>query len=150
MELLIVAIVALAYLLHRRSAAGASLPYQQPQQTTTNGLDNVTEAIARYEGFYIPGSVAQRTNNPGNVGTYGGQVASYADSGDGWTALQDWVTSHAAANPSWNFYDLTSYYLTGSTTGNPGPGQDPNAYAQYIADYLGVSPTTTVSSTLGS
>lgn len=27
----------------------------------------LTEAIARMEGFYVPGSRAQRSNNPGNI-----------------------------------------------------------------------------------
>lgn len=114
-----------------------------------DGLDNVSEGIAQYEGFYLPGSLAARTMNPGNIGTFGGNVASYPDVGDGWDALKAWISSHTASNPDWDFYDMMRYYLTGSTTGKAGPGQNPDAYAEYIADYLGVSPTDTVASVIG-
>lgn len=119
-------------------------------QTSTNGLDNITQAIAQYEGFNKPGSVAQRTNNPGNVGTFGGNVASYSNVGDGWSALQNWVTNKAAANPSMTFNQMMGLYLTGSVNGTPGPNQNPAGYAQYIADYVGVDPNTPVSTVLGS
>lgn len=143
MLLILAAAVALWYL-SKTGTKGASLPSQGAQQTTTNGLDNITEAIARYEGFYTPGSVAQRTNNPGNIGTYGGNQTSYADSGDGWTALQSWVTSHAATHPDWSIAQMMTDYLTGSPTGTPGPKQNPAAYAGYVADYIGTTPDTPV------
>lgn len=114
-----------------------------------NGLDNITEAIARMEGFYKNGSLAQRTNNPGDVGTFGSNVASYSDVGDGWDAVTAWVQTHITQHPDWDFYDMAHYYLTGSTTGKPGPKQNPDAYAEYVANYLGVDPTTPVSSVIG-
>jgi len=104
--------------------------------------------MAQFEGFFISGSVSQRNNNPGDIKA-GGTFASYADSGDGWDALNGWITGHAATNPDWDFYDMTDYYLRGSTTAPSVDAQgNSDAYAEYIAGQLGVSPTTPVSSVL--
>lgn len=148
MVLLVIIAAAIWFLLHQ--GKGQAAASTNGQQTSTNGLDNIAEAISRFEGFYTPGSVAQRSNNPGNVGTYGGHIASYSNVGDGWTTLQNWVTDHAASNPNMTFNQMMGLYLTGSVNGLPGPNQDPAGYAQYIADYVGVDPNTPVSAVLGS
>lgn len=112
-------------------------------------VSQFAQAVATYEGYYVPGSLAQRSNNPGNVGTFGGKVASYPDAQSGWDALTNWITGKASANPQWDFYDTMRYYLTGDTMGTPGPNQNPDAYAEYVANQLGVQPTDSVASTLG-
>lgn len=112
-----------------------------------DALDNIAEAMARFEGFYLPnGSVASRTNNPGNIGNYSGNTNTFADVGDGWDALYDWITSHASAHPDWSFSDLINYYVNGSTTDT---SQNAGPYAQYVADYVGVDPSTPVSQVIG-
>ncbi len=148
MILLVIIAAAIWFLLHQ--GKGQTAASTHGQQTSTNGLDNITEAMARMEGFYKQGSLAQRTNNPGNVGTFGGNVASYSDVGDGWTTLQNWVTNHAAANPNMTIRQMMGIYLTGSINGTPGPNQDPVGYANFIANYAGVDPNTPVSALLGS
>jgi hypothetical protein len=123
----------------------------QGGQTSTNGLDNVGQAIANFEGFGIPGSLATRTNNPGNVGTYGRKVANYSDVGDGWTALNNWITSHGAAHPDWSLQQFINQYLTGDPSGQTaGPGQDPQGYGNYVANYLGVDTSTPIGQILSS
>jgi hypothetical protein len=124
---------------------------QANPQSMAGQLDNLTQAIATLEGFGIPGARPTRDNNPGDVragpGMTGtdspGGIATFADAGDGWDALGGWLTSHAAAHPDWDFYDLAHYYATGSTTGTPAEGEaDPDTSAEYIADYMGVDPST--------
>lgn len=115
--------------------------------TSINGflkdsLDNLTEAGARVEGFYKQGSKAQRTNNPGMIG--GDSSKGFVDVGDGWDRFYSYDANLAAKHPDWNFYDFYRYYLTGDTMGTPGPGQNPDAYAEYVAGYVGADPTQSV------
>lgn len=146
MVLLVLVAAVIWFLLHNGAASQAT---SATGQTSTNALTTITQAMAKFEGYYIPGSVAQRTNNPGNVGTYGGNVASYSDVNQGWAALQNWVTNKVAANPGLTFKQMMDIYLTGSINGTPGPNQNPAGYAQYIADNVGVDPNTPVSQVLG-
>ena len=120
-----------------------------PGPSSGDAIGPITQAIAQMEGWFKPGSLAQRTNNPGNIGTFGGKVASYPDAGTGFESLQTWVQTHAAQHPEWDFYDMFHYYLTGDTLSNGGPNQHPDAYAEYVANSIGVDPTTPVSSVLG-
>jgi len=116
----------------------------------SDALDNITQAIAQWEGFFKSGSVSQRNNNPGDIETSSGSYVDYQDSGDGWDALYQWVSTHAASNPQWNFYDMMDYYQNGSTTAKPQQnGGDSDAYAEYVAGYLGVDPSSPVSQALG-
>jgi hypothetical protein len=141
--------------------AGNTGPSQAPDQrlnpgSTAGQLDNLAQAIATLEGFGIPGNRPTRDNNPGDVrsapgmtGTDSGGIATFADQGDGWDALGGWITSHTAAHPDWDFYDLTHFYATGTTTGTPAAGEaNPDDSANYIADYLGVDPSSPVSNVL--
>ncbi len=152
--LALVAVLALLALRSSQSAQGGIQPANQPfapppQPGAGGGLNAMEQAIAQYEGFNVPGSLAQRTHNPGDVGTFGGNVASYPNDTAGFGALGNWLQSKASANPGWDFYDMMTYYLTGDTMGTPAPGQNPNAYAEYVAGQLGVDPTTPVSQVLG-
>ncbi len=146
--LLIVAAAALVWLT-LNGAKPQGTQSQGATATTSGGLDSITQAIARMEVYFKSGSLAQRTNNPGDIGTYGGKVASYPDSTSGWSALNTWVRSHAAAHPNWDFYDIIRYYLTGDTMGTAGSNQNPDAYAEYVAQAAGVDPSTPVSSVIG-
>ena len=152
MDLIVLAIIAvLFWLFSKRPGQGGGVSQTSNNPNSQNGgqLDNVAEAIARQEGYYQKGSLPQRTNNPGDVGTFGAKVSSYSDAGDGWDALNDWITSHVNAHPDWDFYDMVRYYLTGDTMGKPGPNQNPDAYAENVAGYLGVDPSSQVSQYLG-
>jgi len=121
-----------------------------------NGLDNIGQAIFQFEGGQ-PNNLNVRNNNPGNLRSVPGMTgtndgyATFADIGDGWTALNNYITSHAAAHPGWDFYDFFQNYL-GQPVGSPVTSTDQgnsDAYAEYVASYLGVDPTTPVSQVLG-
>ena len=145
--LLILAAVFLAWLFFGGGSADTTTAVSGGEK---NALDDVTEAIARMEGFPVQNSLAQRTNNPGDIGSYGGRVASYSDVGDG-MGRSHYLgeKAHAAQHPDWDFYDMFHYYLTGDTLSPGGPGQNPDAYAEYVANYVGVDPATPVSSVIG-
>ena len=147
----IVIVVAILWLV---SSGGASQSSSYPQDGVTamsqnDPLTQMSKAIAQFEGYNVPGSLPNRTNNPGDIGTYGGKVGSYPDAASGFSALQNYISGHAANNPGWNFYDFFTYYLTGDPNGTPGPNQNPNAYADYVAGALGVPATTPISQVLG-
>jgi hypothetical protein len=161
MPLLIVLVAAAAWLFVKGShaatassnAAGGVMTSGQGYQSN---LDNIAQAIFQFEGGQ-PGNVNVRNNNPGNLrsgegmtGTASG-YATFGDIGDGWNALGDWISSHAANHPDWDFYDMFDYYLRGKTTGVPTVDAQGNSdqYAEYVSGYLGVDPSTTVSSLLG-
>lgn len=136
----------------------ASAP--QSDSTTTDNLDNILQGIFDFEGSG-PSSRASRNNNPGNIeagswarsmGSVGsdGRFAKFSDIGDGWAALATYVQQHASQHPDWNFYDFFNYYLHGSTTAPP-TDKEGNAdqYADYVAGYAGVDPTTSVADAIG-
>jgi hypothetical protein len=134
------------------SVTGADSP--SPLDYTTDALDNIGQAIFQYEGGN-PGNLNVRNNNPGNLKSGPGETgtadgfATFSDPGDGWNALNQWITSHTSANPGWDFYDTFDYYLRGSTSAPSVDSQgDSDAYAEYVAGFLGVDPTTPVSSVL--
>ncbi|HVW78783.1 MAG TPA: hypothetical protein VHB45_14315 [Alloacidobacterium sp.] len=108
-----------------------------------NNLDNIAQAIFTFEGGNKPSSVQYTNNNPGNIG---GINASFADIGDGWDALYNWIQSHAAEHPSWSISQFINYYVNGDINST---AQHADNYSSYVASYLGVSPNTTVASLLG-
>lgn len=97
-------------------------------------VQSVALAIANAEGFNVSGSVAQRNNNPGNIG---GAAASYATLGDGWQALYSQIASI--------FNNTSGFYNSGMTISQVGliyAGGDPN-WSKNVAAYLGVPESTT-------
>jgi hypothetical protein len=111
-------------------------------------LNDFAQAVYQFEGGRDTDSLNVRNNNPGNVksgpgqtGTSGG-YATFASFADGWSALQQLITKRAAQHPDWDFYDFFSSYAPASDN------NDPNAYAEYVANYAGADPAQTVSSFL--
>jgi hypothetical protein len=121
-------------------------------------IDDITEGWAQIEGFYKPGSVAQRYNNPGNVkGDYPGVVGHtpsgidiFGDVGDGWDAATSWVQSNEQQHPGWSFSQLFAKVL-GSLSGTPVNNDQGNsqAEAEYVASYLGVPADSSVTDYTG-
>lgn len=108
-------------------------------------LNDIAQAIYQFEGGFKADSLNVRNNNPGNLrsapgqtGTSGG-YATFSNFSDGWGALQGWITSNAQAHPDWDFYDLFAKYAPASDN------NDPDAYAEYVANYAGADPTQPVS-----
>jgi hypothetical protein len=116
--------------------------------SSTDAVDNIGQAIANFESGGNPNALNYRSNNPGAIES-AGQIRTYPDVGEGWDALNQYITSHAQANPQWDFYDFFQNYL-GQRQGGPTVTSQGNsdAYAEYVASYVGVDPTTPVSSVL--
>jgi hypothetical protein len=136
----------------------SSSPYDTGDGATVNtpvqssdALDNIEEAIARFEGSGLgrnnPGNIKAIPGRsyPGQVGTDSQGFAIGGDEGDGWGWLNDWITSHAAAHPDWDFYDLFNFYLRGSTDTPTSDAQgNSDRYAEFVANYVGADPTSSV------
>lgn len=158
----ILAALALAWLLRSRAggASGApALPLQPSASSDQFGpIDDLTQGWAQFEGWLQPGTVAQRSNNPINIkGTWPGVVghtpsgiAVFDDEGDAWDAADSWLTTQATQHPDWTLRQLFAKVL-GSLSGesvNNAQG-DSNAEADYVANYLGVSPDANLANFLG-
>lgn len=113
-------------------------------------VNDIAESIARMEGFYNPGTLAVRNNNPGNLRSWGKNpvvngYAQFATSEAGWAALKRQVQLLIDRG-------LTLKEFFG---GKPGvyPGyapaadaNDPNGYAAFVAKRLGVDVNTPLKS----
>ena len=165
MELLFIATAAFVAWLYLSRAQGGGSPLP-PLSTPNNApgdapvssyspgpsiTDQIAQAIFQMEGNK-PGDLAFDNNNPGDLRSAQGQVGSAGgfavlpDFGTGWTDLENYISSHVAAHPDWDFYDFFQNYL-GQPLGGPAvtPQGDSNAYAEYVAQQLGVDPTTPIS-----
>lgn len=108
-------------------------------------------AIAYAEGFYINGSRPQRNHNPGDltIDTVGlgvgkdGPFVVYANDDDGWAALKRQVQL-ILTNTS-NVYNTD---MTIQDVANRYTATDQSAWALNVANKLGVSPDTKVSTIL--
>lgn len=157
----LIAIIAavLLYFYSKSSSTAASNSGSSVSGSTQDNLDNFGQAIFQFEG----GNQGDRNvfnNNPGNIkgGSFARKATGvdskgfsvFASQGDGWDALNNLITTRAQNQPQWNFYDFFNYYLRGSTTANPVDNQgDSTAYANYVANYMGVDPNTTLGSLFG-
>jgi hypothetical protein len=101
-------------------------------------VDAIAGAIARMEGFYKAGSLAQRNNNPGNIRRWSPKVpvvdgfSKFPTAGEGWAALRRQVDRNVGRG-------LTLYEFFG---GKPlvysgyAPDSDGNRsrhYAEFVA-----------------
>src|SRR5688572_30319331 len=82
----------LLYLTRPEGTVTTSESYDLPTNYPP-AIINAAQAIARAEGFYVPGSIPQRANNPGNIKVLGWTGPRLADIPvfdsveQGWTAL---------------------------------------------------------------
>jgi hypothetical protein len=110
-------------------------------------VKKISEAIAFAEGFYVPGSIPQRFNNPGDltrdltgkaVGQYGMYMV-YGTPEDGWEALYKQVRlmfgGSRIYNPLMTIADVARSYTATEQT----------AWARNVAAHLGVSVNTKLS-----
>ena len=108
-------------------------------------FEQFVDAIAHFEGFYQPGSRAQRNNNPGNLRSWGKNpvikgFVKFENPEDGWAALRRQAYR--------NLYErkLTCYEFFGGKKGiYPGyaPDSDGNhsrQYAQFVANRCVIDP----------
>lgn len=122
-------------------------------------IDQLVQAIEQFEGFFTPGSVAQRNNNPGNLRSGPGQTgtdpngyAIFPDVATGTAALYNQVNLNISRGLSLNTFfagqrDASGNLLPG---GYPGyaPAADnnvPSQYAATVAGWLGIDPSASLS-----
>ena len=111
-------------------------------------VTSLSNAIAQFEGFLVPGSVAQRNNNPGNLRSGPGQIgtdangyAIFPDVSTGMSALQNQVQLNINRGLNLN------QFIGGVPGGYPGyaPSADNNNvqnYVGFLSGKLGVDPNT--------
>ena len=127
-------------------AAESSSPAQSTTSALGDGWDNFMQGIFDHEGA----GPRDRYNNPGNIfansdSYWQGQTgrapngeAIFGDQGDGWRALQRDIRTVLSNHPDWDFFDFFEHYSPRKA------GNDPEAYAESVAEYMGVEPTTRV------
>jgi hypothetical protein len=110
----------------------------------TSLVSGMATAMAQFEGYNTPGTVAQRNNNPGNLRSGPGQIgtdsAGYAifpDAATGWAALDNQIQLNINRGLTMN------QFFAGVPGGYPGyaPSADSNnpaAYASFVASATGV------------
>lgn len=112
-------------------------------------LEKMAEAIKKYEGWYV-GSRSYRNNNPGNLkynsqkGAIGADTNGFAVFGtyqDGWNALINQIDL-AFSGKSKLYYPEMTLIEFFNVYAPKSDNNDPNAYALFVAQKLGVSPQT--------
>lgn len=109
-------------------------------------------AVAQFEGYNTPGTVANRNHNPGNL-KYAGQpgavgkdsrgFAIFQDDVTGWQALYNQLQRYVVSYPGFSILDITAFYL-GQPTPTVNSQGDAFQYAGFVASALGVSTSTTL------
>lgn len=119
-----------------------------------NLIEGLAQAIASMEGFFKPGSLAARNNNPGNLRSWGSApiaagYAAFQSVEQGWDALRAQIQKNVNRGLT-----LREFFA-----GKPGvyagyaPSADknnPEAYARFVAGRLGVDVDTPLSQIAGS
>lgn len=121
-------------------------------------LDSIAQAWSQFEGS-DPDNRNWRNKNPVNLkwanqpgwtGTDEGGFTVFGDVGDGWDAANRYIDYHAKEHPDWDLYDFFDWAQRGSTTAPTEDDQgNSDTEAEFVANQLGVPPTTTLSSLLG-
>jgi len=125
--------------------------------------DSLVQAIERFEGFFTPGSVAQRNNNPGNlragpgqIGTDAGGYAIFPDVATGEAALANQINLNISRGLSLNTFFAGQRDSSGNVVpgGYPGyaPSADSNNPAQYaatVAGWIGIDPAAPLNTLAG-
>jgi hypothetical protein len=109
-------------------------------------------AIAQFEGFNTPGSRPARNNNPGDLmyagqpgatGKDSGGFAIFPDPTTGWTALFNQLNAYVSNYPGYSLLQIMAHYLGQSTPTSDSQG-NAFTYADFVAQALGVDPSTTL------
>lgn len=113
-------------------------------------VDLMAQAIATMEGFYKPGSLAARNNNPGNLRSWGANpivngYAQFPTAEAGWAALKAQIQKNIDRG-----LNLTEFF-----GGKPGvysgyapsaDKNDPVNYAKFVASRTGIDVNTPLKS----
>lgn len=115
-----------------------------------NLIDAIAQAIATMEGFYKPGSLAARNNNPGNLRSWGANpivngYAAFPTVEAGWAALKAQIQKNISRG-----LNLAEFF-----GGKPGvyggyapaaDKNDPANYARFVAGRVGIDVNTPLAS----
>ena len=119
--------------------------------TPATFIDSIAAAIARMEGFFKSGSIAQRNHNPGNLRAWGklpivGGYAQFATDEDGWRALRRQIGRNIERGLTlYEFFggvrDAEGMVLPGRYPGYaPAADQNhPKQYAEFVARQVGIA-----------
>lgn len=102
---------------------------------TTEQIERIARAIATAEGYGIAGAIPTLRNNPGNIRSSAGPIATYPTIEDGWAALYRQVRLMLAGGSSYYQPTMTLSEVARVYTGE-------SAYmnwANNVARILGVS-----------
>lgn len=103
--------------------------------------DDIAVAIAEVEGWFTPGTLAQRNNNPGNLRRWGslptsGGFAVFASADAGWQALRRQVELNIGRGLS-----LDQFFGGGNGYDGYAPAKDsnrPDVYARTVGAKVGI------------
>jgi hypothetical protein len=116
---------------------------------------SLASAIARFEGYGVAGSVAQRNNNPGNLRAGPGQIGTDPN---GYAVFPDPATGYAALDNQIDLNINRGLTLNQFFAGEPGvyagyaPSGDsnnPSQYAATVAGWMGIDPNVPLSTLAG-
>ncbi len=108
----------------------------------TELIGGISRAIAKQEGWFVPDSVARRHNNPGNLRSWGDNpivngYAQFKNEADGWAALFYQVQKNVRRKLSLRqFFGGKLPVYSGYAPSKD--GNQPIAYAAFVAKYLGL------------
>lgn len=104
-------------------------------------------AMARFEGFGLPGTIATRNNNPGNL-VYGSFAINHGAIGsdNGFATFPDVATGFGAMDSLLQSYANRGETLASAIAKWNGNGDNSPAYTNYVAGKTGVTPDTPLSS----
>jgi hypothetical protein len=120
------------------------------QQNSRPTLQQWAQAITDFESGGNPKALNYRTNNPGNLRNADGSFRTYGTFEAGWNALIADLAAKTRKYADWSLLDIMRRYLGGSRGVDPPADQgNAQAYANYLADRLGVSTDDTLGSIFG-
>jgi hypothetical protein len=103
-------------------------------------VKRIAQAIAVAEGYGVAGAIPTVRNNPGNIRSAAGPIATYDSAAAGWDALYTQVARMLAGSslypPTWNIEQVAARYTGEAAYMN---------WARIVAGELGVSTLTTFS-----
>ncbi len=134
------------------ASRGTALPYY-PRK-----INDLATAIARAEGFYVPGSIPQVAKNPGNLKspgwTYAGEregqtlgtgIVVFQTADAGWAALKRQLMLIVSGESNVYSLAMTFQQMGTAWTGNAVEG---NVWSSNVALAFGVNPNTTLAQAL--
>jgi len=123
--------------------SGLAVDASAVASSVTSALAN---AIAKAEGFFVPGALPNRTNNPGDLmvgsvgnGTQAGKTV-FSSAADGWQALYNQVELMLTGQSQYYDPSMTISQVAKLYTG----ADNAAAWASTVASELSVTPDTTL------